>query len=405
MDVVFLQPSYPPEMPEFTRGLAEVGARVYGVGDSPAGGLSPAIKRYLTGYLQVPRLLDDDDVAERVSAWLRGRHMDHVLSCWEPMVLTAAKLRERWGLPGMSADTVLGFRDKKIMKERVEAAGLRTPRSARVRTVAQGRAAAEQIGFPLCLKPIAGAGSADTYRVEDARELEDVLGRMRGVPEAIAEEFIEGEEFTYDAITSGGAPVYENVVQYLPKPIIARSQQEVSPVQITVRDLEQPSLRPGLKLGRAVLKALGMQDGFVHMEWFLTSSGEAVFGEIACRPGGAKLMDQMNWTSDIDLYREWARVVCHGHFAAPDRRLYNVAVIFKRARGEGHITRIEGLVPFLREHGAHVVEERLSRPGTPRRNWKQTLLSDGHIALRHPDWSRARALAAEVAEKIQLYAE
>jgi hypothetical protein len=35
-----------------------------------------------------------------------------------------------------------------------------------------------------------------------------------------------------------------------------------------------------------------------------------VFGEIGCRPGGAHIVDQMNYTSDIDLFREWARVAC-----------------------------------------------------------------------------------------------
>ena len=35
MRVVFLSPAYPPEMIEYTRGLVEVGAEVYGVGDTP----------------------------------------------------------------------------------------------------------------------------------------------------------------------------------------------------------------------------------------------------------------------------------------------------------------------------------------------------------------------------------
>jgi hypothetical protein len=35
MNVVFLACGYPPEMQQYTRGLAEVGARVFGVGDTP----------------------------------------------------------------------------------------------------------------------------------------------------------------------------------------------------------------------------------------------------------------------------------------------------------------------------------------------------------------------------------
>ena len=71
---------------------------------------------------------------------------------------------------------------------------------------------------------------------------------------------------------------------------------------LSVRDLTQPHVQGGLALGRDVLKALGMGDGMTHMEWFRTASGEAVFGEIACRPGGACVVDMMNYTNDVDLF-------------------------------------------------------------------------------------------------------
>lgn len=405
MKAVFLAPSYPPEMQQYTRGLAEVGADVYGVGDTPVAALPRSLKAHLHDYLQVPRILDDDDVVERVYQWLRGKSVDRILGNWEVMVRTAARLRERCGVPGMSVDTVEGFRDKQLMKERVAAAGLRVPRSERVRTVAEVKAAAERIGYPLILKPIAGAGSADTYRVDDAAGLDAVLARMRHVTECSCEEFISGEEFTYDTVCIGGRPAFRNVAHYLPKPLIARTNEWISPVIITVRDLEQPKLQAGLELGRNVLSALGMGDGFTHMEWFLTPKGEAVFGEIGCRPGGAHLVDQMNYTCDIDLFREWARVSCWGTFEAEATRKYNAAIIFKRAKGRGKITRIDGLREFMRRHGEHVVEERLLRPGTNRRDWKQTLVSDGYILLRHPDWDRTYQLAMEAATDITMYAE
>jgi biotin carboxylase len=405
MKVVFLAPSYPPEMQQYTRGLAEVGATVYGVGDTPVAGLPASLKQHLADYLQVPRILDEDDVVARVHAWLRGREVDRVLANWEVLVLTAARLRERFGMPGMSYDTVRGFRDKQLMKERVAAAGLRVPRAARVRTAAEAEAAAARIGYPLVLKPISGAGSADTYKVASDAELASVLRATVHVTEASVEEFIEGEEFTFDTVCIGGQPAYTNVAQYLPKPLIARSVEWVSPVIVTVRDLSQARLAGGIELGKKVLGALGMGDGFTHMEWFRKPDGEVVFGEIGCRPGGACLVDQMNYTGDIDLFREWARVVCWGRFEAPTARKYNAAIIFKRAKGQGRITRIVGLTEFMRRYGEFVVEEKLLPVGTQRRNWKHTLLSDGHILLRHPDWDRACELATIAAEEITLYAE
>ena len=405
MKVVFLAPHYPPEMQQFTRGLAEVGATVYGVGDQPATALSPWLKRYLSDYLQVSHMMDEDHVMGRVSHWLRGREVDSVLANWEPLVVCAARLRERFGLPGMSVDTVRGFRDKELMKERVRAAGLRVPLSQRARSIAEAHAAAERIGYPLIVKPIDGAGSADTYKVEDEAELEKVLRAMHHVHEASVEEYIDGEEFTFDTVSIAGQPAFMNVAQYLPKPLTARSNEWVSPVIITVRDLAQKKLQPGIALGRGVLAALGMGNGFTHMEWFLTPNGEAVFGEIGCRAAGAKLVDQMNYTCDIDLFREWARVVCHGAFEAPVERKYNAAIIFKRARGAGRITRVEGLTEFMGTYGEHVVEQQLLPMGAHRRDWKQTLVSDGHILLRHPDWDTARAIAFKAATDIVLYAQ
>ncbi|MBL8613679.1 MAG: ATP-grasp domain-containing protein [Myxococcales bacterium] len=405
MRVVFLAPIYPPEMLQYTRGLAEVGAEVYGVGDTPREALPEVVRPYLHDYLQVPRILAEDDVMDRVTAWLRGKSVDRVLSNWEPTVILAARLRERWGMPGMSVDAVRGFRDKQLMKERVRAAGLRVPRSRRVKTEAEMRAAAEEIGYPLVLKPIAGAGSADTYRVDDAKQLDETIPKMRGVTEASCEEYVRGEEFTFDTVSIQGKPAFENVAAYLPKPLEARSEEWISPVIITVRDLAQPKLQGGLELGRKVLSALGMGDGFTHMEWFLTPKGEAVFGEIGCRPGGAHLVDQMNYTCDIDLFREWARVACFGKFEAPTTRKYNAGIVFKRALGKGRITRITGLGDWLRACDPWVVEEKLLRPGTPRRNWRHTLLSDGHVLVRHPDWDEAYRMSFLAATGIKMYAE
>ena len=405
MRVVFLSPAYPAEMTQFVRGLAEVGVELYGVGDTARDALPAHVRPYLTDYLHVPRILDEHDVVDRTSAWLRGRTIDRVLTNWEPTVLLAARLRERWGVRGMSVDIAMGFRDKEIMKARLRAAGLRVPRSRRVHRATDVRAFAEEIGFPLILKPIGGAGCADTFKVTSSAELEFALSALGKHAEASCEEYVEGEELTYDTVCLGGQPVFENVTLYLPKPLEASKNEWISPMAVSVRDLSQPSVAGGLALGREALRALGMDDGFTHMEWFRTPSGEAVFGEIACRSGGAGLVDQLNYTCDVDLYREWARVVCWGHFAANVERKYNVGMIFKRARGAGHITRIEGLHDWLRACGGWFVEESLSRPGTPRRDWTQTQLADGRLVVRHPDWDSVLRLCRSAANDIQIYAQ
>ncbi|MES2643137.1 MAG: ATP-grasp domain-containing protein [Myxococcota bacterium] len=401
MKVLFLSPNYPLEMQDFTRGLAEVGADVVGVGDTPREGLSPKVKSHLAGYLRVP-LQDSQAVLAAVRA--TGVRFDRVECLWEPFVELAAWLREQLDVPGMSLDTARAFRDKELMKQRVEAAGLRVPHHTRANTREEVWAAAERFGFPLILKPIAGAGSADTFRVDDTKELEVALARTAHVPEVSVEEFVDGEEFTFDTVCIDGKPAYANVAQYHPRPLQARSNEWISPIVVTIRDMWAPKYQPGIELGLGVLGALNMGSGFTHMEWYKKANGEVVFGEIGARSPGGHLVDQMNWTGDIDIYREWARAVCWKSFEGDTRRTYNVAIIFKRALGEGRIQRIEGLDAYLARYGSHVVAEQLLRPGSPRRDWLQTLVSDGFVCVRHPDLNATLQMAQAAATGITMYA-
>lgn len=405
MDVVFLSPAWPPEMQHFTRGLVEVGARVHGVADCGVDYLPAETRRLLTSFLQVPSWADEDDAVRRIAAWRQGRPTDRVESNWEVTQLAAARVREALGLPGMSVDTVRGFRDKPLMRERVARAGLRVPRSARVRSRAEAWEMAGHVGFPMILKPVAGAGSADTWRVGHSGELDDALDRVRHVPELSMEEYIDGDEYTYETLCVEGRPVYESSCLYLPRCLVARQNEWISPIILSIRDMSRPELQGGLELGRAALAALGMGTGFTHMEWFRTSKGEVVFGEVACRPPGANMVDLMNYTSDIDLFREWARVVCWKSFEATVPRKYNAGIVFKRARGTGLVRGYEGLDAYISQHAPHIARLDLLPPGAPRRDWRQTFLSDGNLVVRHADLDTARALAEEAARSVHVWAE
>lgn len=404
MKVLFVSPHFPDEMPGFVRGLAEVGAAVYAVGDVPEEQLPGHVRRYLSGYMQVGALFDAEALVRQVAPVAARLGIDRVEALWEPVVLGAARLREEIGAPGMGVETAIGFRDKGIMKDRLVKAGLRVPRFARVTTAAELREAAERIGYPLIVKPMDGAGTRDTYKLESQKELEAVLPLLGHLPEANLEEFVEGEEFTYDAVSIDGVPVFDSVAQYHPKPLESRTQEWISPMQIVFRDPHVPELAAGVKLGRAVLLALGMGTGFTHMEWYRKPGGEVVFGEIAARAPGGRLVDQMNYANDFDVYREWARAVCWRSFEAVAHRRYHVATVFKRAQGQGRIVGMTGLDAVRARCGASLVNVDLLPVGAPRRDWVNTLLSDGHVTLRHADYAECRAMAEMVVRELRLYA-
>ncbi|MDH3627545.1 MAG: ATP-grasp domain-containing protein [Acidobacteriota bacterium] len=404
MNVLLISPGFPDEMPLFTAGLAASGARVIGIGDQPQGALPMRARHAISHYLQVPTLWDEEGMVQAAQQLDHRFGIERVECLWEPGILVAARIRDALQLPGMSYVQCERFRDKEKMKQRLDECGIRTPRHAAVRDADGIRAAAERIGYPLIIKPVAGAGSADTHRVDDAATLERIIPQVRHVDECSVEEFIEGEEYTFDTICAKGEMLYHNISWYRPRPLIGRTLEWMSPQTLSLRDVNAPNLGFGEIMGRAVLKALEFESGFTHMEWFRTASGEAVFGEIAARPPGAHSVDLMNYACDIDTFTGWAEAVTQGRLSQTIKRRYNSAIIFKRAQGQGSIKSIQGLERLVARFRPNIVCVDLLPIGSPRRNWKQTLLSDGHVILRHPDLTATMEMADRVGTDVVMKA-
>jgi hypothetical protein len=402
VNIVMISPGYPAEMAYFTRALTAVGATVIGVGDQPPHLLPAAARESLAHYEHVS-LTDEGAVLAALHGLSRHASIDQVECLWEPYMILAARVREAFGLPGMTVGQTVPFRDKERMKQVLDAAGIRTPWHVRATTVAGVWEAAERVGFPLIVKPIDGAGSADTYRVDAVQELDDVLPLLRHVPEVSVEEFVDGEELTYDTICAGGHILFEHVLWYRPRPLQMRMHEWVSPVSISLRDLTVPDVQGGRQMGAKVLQALGFQAGFTHMEWYRKADGEVVFGEIGARPPGGRVVDLMNYATDGDGYVGWAEAVVHGRMRGLERR-YNAGSIFKRAHGAGRITHVEGLDQLLAAYGDSVVLVDLLAPGTPRRDWRSTVVGDGAIMVRHPDFQQVVEMTERFAADLQMYA-
>jgi hypothetical protein len=404
VNIVMLSPGFPLEMSFFTRALAAVGATVIGVGDQPREALPDGARHALSHYEHVS-LADHDAVLAALRGLSQYARIDQVECLWEPYMILAARLREDLGLPGMTVAQTMPFRDKEQMKLVLDAAGIRTPVHARCATLVDVWEAAERIAYPLIVKPITGAGSADTYRVDSTEELGAVLSLIRHVSEVSVEEFVEAEEFTYDTVCADGRILFENVSWYRPRPLEARSHEWISPMTVVLRDLGDPGLDNGRAMGKQTLDALGFQSGFTHMEWYRKADGEVVFGEIGARPPGGRTVDVMNFATDGDLFLTWAEAVVNGSNSRALERKYNAASIFKRAEGSGRIARIDGLERLLADHGDAVAALDLLPIGAHRRDWRATLISDGMIIVRHPYLPDLIRIADRFATELRMFAQ
>src|SRR6202051_4750344 len=122
-----ISPGYPAEMPFFTRGLARAGAQVIGAGDQSVSALPDMARDHLAAYWQVPSFANEAAIVHDVVQRAAGVHIDHVASLWEPTMVLAARIREALGIPGMTVEQTIPFRDKERMKQVLDAAGSRTP--------------------------------------------------------------------------------------------------------------------------------------------------------------------------------------------------------------------------------------------------------------------------------------
>ena len=404
MNVLMLSPGFPRELRYFTRGLAEVGAQVIGMGDQHESALEEPARSSVSMYVQVRSWKDEDAVLAQVAELASKVRIDRVECLWEPYMVLAARMRELLGVPGMSVAQTIPFRDKETMKQMLDAAGIRTPHHYRATTVAQVVEAAETIGYPLIVKPIDGAGSVSTYRVDSREQLDEITPLLRSISEVSVEEFVEGDDMTYETLCVDGRIQFYSIATYIPRALDMRENEWVSPITMVYRDPDQEQLSAGKRMGEAVLKALDFQTGYTHMEWYRTRDGEAVFGEIGARPPGAYLVDLINYASDIDTYTGWAETVVHGRFTQHVERQYNAAWILKRARGQGIIRRHEGLQALMAEIGQHVVMMDLNPVGSPRRDWKNVLVGDGIVVVRHPDLESTMEIMGKVVSRLEIVA-
>lgn len=412
INVLLLSPSYPTDNGNFTKALhALPGVRVLGVGDQAPGAMDPEVRDAIDAYLPVRKLWDEEATVEETRAWLKklGVRPDRVECLWEPGVVLAARMREALAPDsiergGLTVENAKAFRDKELMKSKLDAAGIRTPHHYRAHSEFEIREAAERIGFPMIVKPIDGAGSADTYVVRSADQIEDVVKAVRHVPEISVEEFIEGEEFTYDAILGGGETLFENVAWYRPKPLVARQNPWISPQAICLSDIRQDDIAPGVELGRKALAALGLKNGMAHMEWFRSAStGEAIFGEVGARAPGGRLSHGMNLSCDGDVFKLWAEAIAYGTSETRMEKRYNAAVVFKRAQGGGsRISRVEGLQSVLAEHGDCIPVVDLVPIGEPRRDWTQVVTGDGWMVARHMDLGQTMEIAGRLSQDVRM---
>jgi hypothetical protein len=394
-----------PYLLDTTVRFVEAAARLPGVRTAlitcePADRLPPSLKEHLAGHWRIDDALDPGQLAAAVQG-LSGQlgPVDRLLAVLEQLQVPLAQVREHLGVPGMDPGTAANFRDKDRMKTVFEGAGVPCARHKLAVSAGDALEFTERVGFPVVVKPPAGAGAKSTFRLDDPEDLKAWLETAPPGPDRPAqlEEFLTGDEGSYDSVMIDGRVVWDSVSDYLPTPLevlrhpwmqwVVRLPREIGADYAGIRAVAPDALR-----------ALGLRTGLTHMEWFRRPDGSVAVSEVGARPPGAQITSMLCYAHDFDLYSAWARLMTGGTFDPPERK-WAAGTVYLRGQGAGLVRGVHGLDALPPAVTSLVVDSRLPQPGQPSSGSYE---GDGWITIRHPGTETVTAALKQIVSTVRV---
>ncbi|MFA0888743.1 MAG: acetyl-CoA carboxylase biotin carboxylase subunit family protein [Synergistales bacterium] len=384
MNIVLVSPHFPPNYVNFSAALRRRGAQVLGIVDQAPEELRAELREALTDVIRVDDLHRTDQVAAAVASF-RDRYgpINRLESHNEHWLDSDARLRREFGIPGLKPDELVPMRRKSLMKEVFSRAGLSVARGRIVHDLEEALGMVSEVGFPVVLKPDQGVGATGTWKMRDRRELERFFAEKPPV-EMFMEEFITGGIVTFDGLADrDGRVVFCASLRYADG-MMEMVNDRLDIFLHTLRELPADLVEAG---SRAVA-AFGLKERFFHLEFFRTSSDDRLVAlEVNVRPPGGLILDMYNFSSDIDLFDEWARLLTEtAYVPVPFERRYHCAFLGRRD-GRRYAHDHESV---LRAYGNLLVhQERVPAVFSP-------AMGDVCYLLRSPDMGVIREAASYV---------
>lgn len=222
----------------------------------------------------------------------------------------AARLAERYGVPGAGYGAAMALRDKRLLRRVTGAAGIANPESVEVGGPGEVEAFMVRTGGPIVLKPANRQASVGTKILHDPAEVaaswaecvehdEGVMMPDRPLPlRMLAERLVRGDEYSVELMFHNGQARYGEVTRKFlydgPRPI---ERGHLHPADITA-DLRERLIADTVR----VLDAVGMDCGFVHCEW-IVEDGVPHLVECAGRMAGDGIIELalMCWDFQFDM--------------------------------------------------------------------------------------------------------
>ncbi len=198
-------------------------------------------------------------------------------------MLTVNHVAQRLGLVGNSELCTLRTTNKFAMREALHKAGIATPRFCLLD--ARNKRLTKDMCYPVIVKPTDRSGSRGIRKVEGEEalaEAADCAIAYSFEKKAIAEEMIEGEEYSCESISFEG----RHTCLAITKKYTTGAPHYIETGHVQPAGLCEQESEYIKREVRAALDALGVTTGASHAEFRITPQGEVRLIEIGARMGG-----------------------------------------------------------------------------------------------------------------------
>jgi len=252
--------------------------------------------------------LKDKEALAKAAASLSG--LVGVFTAGTDFSASVAWVAQSLGLPGIPYEAALDASDKARMRAKLAACGVPVPAFAYGTAVDDPILLANSVApLPLVVKPVDNMGARGCRLARSGPELRlawiDAV-RYSRTGRAIIEEYLDGPEFSLDAVVSKGRVVLRGIADRLVvfKPFFVEMGHTIPTAY------SQEIVDEVVKVFKAGVAALGISDGAAKGDIKYTSKG-AFVGEIAARLSGGYMS---GWTypysSGIEATAEAVDIAC-----------------------------------------------------------------------------------------------
>lgn len=270
-----------------------------------------------------------------------------IVALQEGDLFVAAQLREEYGCPGRRWSQLQRFLDKGAMLDAALATGIAVPTYSTVRTAAEIVDFADEVGWPVVIKPLQGRASAGVRRLDGPADLAGIDDTL--VAPILVQRHVEHPVYHADGYFDGRAIGPWRLARYVNVPgstthgpLAFNNGEPVGEVEV-----QDTRLRAAVEEFLGILVPGMSPDPWVfHCELFVDEQAHkpaTTFLEVGCRPGGGEIPFVWRDVYGIDLMELEFALQCGSVPTAPTGR-------------DDHAVGGSLLVPLLGPRPAQVTE-------------------------------------------------